>query len=131
MPAVEGLLVPIVRGRAMSTRILLPPQDLPLTISRPCGASLSVLNLLKPKPLYLPKDRSVGIKVSITTPALQNIAYSSVLEISGGRLETKREKTVDGCLLLQAGSRVCPRKRSIFVLLQESSHFYSQCTANP
>lgn len=81
-----------MRGLAKSTSMHLPPQDLSLAISRPRRASLSDLNLTKLKPLCLPEDRSVGMKESMTVPALTNIASSSVWEMAGGRLETKREK---------------------------------------
>lgn len=58
------------------------------------------LNLTNPKPLCLPEDHSIGGKESIIEPALQNMDSNSVLEITGGRIQAKREKTREGGLLL-------------------------------
>ena len=78
----------------------MPPQDLLLASFSPRRASLSDLNLTKPKPLCFAEDLSVGMKESMTLPALTNIASSSALEMAGGRLETKREKEEVGGRLL-------------------------------
>lgn len=104
---------------ARSMRILLLPQDLPLASSKPRRSSLFDLNLTKPKPLCFLEHLSVGMKESMTLPALTNIASSSALEMAEGRLETKREKVEVGGRLLQAGSRFRPLRRSIPLILSD------------
>lgn len=61
---------------------ILPPHDLPSTISIPFKASISVLNLTKSKPLIFPELQSIGKNESMIFSALQNMASSSGLEIS-------------------------------------------------
>ena len=78
----------------------LPPQDVPFQISIPKRASLSDLNLTKPKPLYMPEVESVGMNKPITVSALQNMASSSVLDIIGDKLDMNKEKTGDWGRLL-------------------------------
>lgn len=55
-------------------------------------ASASNLNLTKPNPLFFLEALSTGMKESTILPARQNMASNSTVEISSGKLETKKEK---------------------------------------
>lgn len=76
-----------ILGWARLPLILLPPHVLPLAKSIAASASVVVLNLTKPNPHFFPVLRSTGRKESMILPALQNIASSSVLDISTGKLD--------------------------------------------
>lgn len=63
-------------GLTKLPEIFLPPRERPLAKSMAHRPSFSVLNLTKPKPLFLPILRSIGKKESMILPALQNMASS-------------------------------------------------------
>lgn len=77
--------------RANCVEIFLPPWHLPVTSSMARLVFASYRNRTKANSRCWPENRSMGIKVSNTLWALQNIASNSTLEIPADRLETYRE----------------------------------------
>ena len=91
------------------TCIFLPHHDLPLASSTAFSASWMELNLTKANPLFLPLFLSMGMKESRIFPPLQNIASSSVFDISSDMLDTNKENEFSLIFRILRGREGLPR----------------------